>query len=216
VTASLPRTNPRWPGTASTPSTGTRQDPAKWERADERFDLSRNPTEANRFGWIVEIDPHDSQSAPRKHTALGRFKHEGAEIIPSADGRVVSYMGDDERFDYLYKFVSTKKIRRGSGSSADRQRNMTLLESGTLYVATFGFTSAAEIDGSGTLPGDGAFNGTGRWIPLAWGRESLVPRMTIEQVLVHTRLAADAVGATKMDRPEDVAPNLHTGKVTWR
>ncbi|MFC0097973.1 PhoX family phosphatase [Micromonospora marina] len=184
----------------------------KWERADERFDLTLNPNEANRFGWILELDPYDPNSTPRKHTALGRFKHEGAEIILSKDGRVVAYMGDDERFDYLYKFVSDKKMRRGDGP-AERAHNMTLLESGTLYVAQFDATSASEIDGSGKLPTDGAFNGTGRWIPLARGNKSLVPGMTIDQVLVHTRLAADKVGPTKMDRPEDVAPNPRTGKV---
>ncbi|MFI6066709.1 PhoX family protein [Micromonospora sp. NPDC051227] len=184
----------------------------KWERADARFDLSAHPNEANRFGWILELDPHDPTFTPRKHTALGRFKHEGAEIILARDGRVVAYMGDDERFDYLYKFVSDKKMHRGD-KPFDRAHNMTLLESGTLYVASFGFTSATEIDGSGALPADGAFNGTGRWIPLAQGRQSLVPGMSVGEVLVHTRLAADVVGATKMDRPEDVAPNLRTGKV---
>ncbi|MFI6162963.1 PhoX family protein [Micromonospora haikouensis] len=184
----------------------------KWDRVDERFDLTRNPNEANRFGWILELDPYDADSTPRKHTALGRFKHEGAEIILARDGRVVAYMGDDERFDYLYKFVSDKKMRRGDGP-AERAHNMTLLESGTLYVAQFDATSAGEIDGSGTLPTDGAFNGAGRWIPLTRGNRSLVPGMTIDQVLVHTRIAADKVGATKMDRPEDVQPNPRTGKV---
>jgi len=184
----------------------------KWERADARFDLTANPNEANRFGWILELDPYDPDSTPRKHTALGRFKHEGAEIVLSKDGRVVAYMGDDERFDYMYKFVSSKKMRTGN-SAAARAHNMTLLESGTLYVAKLGFTSASEIDGSGKLPSDGAFNGTGTWIPLASGNKSLVPGFSIDQVLVHTRLAADKVGATKMDRPEDVAPNLRTGKV---
>jgi hypothetical protein len=187
-------------------------DSRRWERADARFDLTAHPHEANRFGWIVEIDPYDPESVPRKHTAMGRFKHEGAEIILARNGRAVAYMGDDERFDYLYKFVSDARMRRGR-SAADRRHNMTLLESGTLYVASFGFTSADEIDGSGNPPADGAFNGTGRWIPLARSDRSLVPGMSIDQVLVHTRLAADAVGATKMDRPEDVAPNLRTGKV---
>jgi len=184
----------------------------RWDRVDERFDLTRHPNEANRFGWVVEIDPYDPRSTPRKHTALGRFKHEGAEIILSRDGRAVAYMGDDERFDYLYKFVSEKRVRRGD-RPRDRAHNLTLLESGTLYVARLGFTSAGEIDGTGALPADGEFNGTGRWIPLVRGDRSLVPGMSVDQVLVHTRLAADAVGATRMDRPEDVAPNPRTGKV---
>ncbi|MFI9641297.1 PhoX family protein [Micromonospora sp. NPDC051925] len=184
----------------------------KWERADERFDLAKHPNEAHRFGWIVEIDPFDPESRPRKHTALGRFKHEGANVIVARDGRVVAYMGDDERFDYLYKFVSDKKFMSGDSWVA-RKNNLTLLESGTLYVAQFAQTSAAEIDGSGKLPADGAFNGSGRWIKLVSGNRSYVDGMTAADVLTFTRLAGDKVGATKMDRPEDVEPSLLTGKV---
>ncbi|MEU1602391.1 PhoX family protein [Micromonospora matsumotoense] len=184
----------------------------KWERADERFDLAKHPNEAHRFGWIVEIDPFDPESRPRKHTALGRFKHEGANVIVARDKRVVAYMGDDERFDYLYKFVSDKKFMPGDSWVA-RKNNLTLLESGTLYVAQFAQTSAAEIDGSGKLPADGAFNGTGRWIKLVSGNRSYVDGMTAADVLTFTRLAGDKVGATKMDRPEDVEPSLLTGKV---
>jgi secreted PhoX family phosphatase len=187
-------------------------DSRKWDRVDARFDLTASPNEAHRFGWIVEVDPYSPGSTPRKHTALGRFKHEGANVILSRAGRAVAYMGDDERFDYLYKFVSDKTIDRGRSSKA-RKHNLTLLESGTLYVAKFEATSAGEIDGSGKLPGDGAFNGTGRWIPLVKGNRSLVPGMSVEEVLVFTRLAGDKVGATKMDRPEDVEPNPKTGKV---
>ena len=116
--------------TASRYPSGSR----KWERADERFDLAKHPNEAHRFGWVVEIDPFDPESRPRKHTALGRFKHEGANVIVAKDGHVVAYMGDDERFDYLYKFVSDKKFMKGN-SWAARKHNLTLLESGTLYVA---------------------------------------------------------------------------------
>jgi secreted PhoX family phosphatase len=180
----------------------------RWDSVDARFDLTQEPNEANRFGWIVEVDPYDGRSVPRKHTALGRLKHEGANIRLTRDGRAVAYMGDDERFDYLYKFVSDKRMRRG-----DRAHNMTLLDSGTLYVAKFGFTSQAEIDGSGRLPSDGAFDGDGQWIALVRGTRSLVPGMSVDEVLVHTRLAADKMGATKMDRPEDVQPNPVTGKV---
>ncbi|WP_434742544.1 PhoX family protein [Micromonospora sp. SH-82] len=184
----------------------------RWERADERFDLSKHPNEANRFGWIVEIDPFDPESRPRKHTALGRFKHEGANVIVARSGHVVAYMGDDERFDYLYKFVSDRKYRSGD-SWAARRHNLSLLESGTLYVARLGQTSAGEIDGSGRLPSDGAFDGRGEWIRLVSGDRSYVDGMTAAEVLVFTRLAADRVGATKMDRPEDVEPSLRTGKV---
>ncbi|MET8524683.1 PhoX family phosphatase [Micromonospora sp. NPDC005172] len=194
--------------TASRYPSGSR----KWERADERFDLARHPNEAHRFGWVVEIDPFDPESRPRKHTAMGRFKHEGANVIVARDGHVVAYMGDDERFDYLYKFVSDKKFLKGN-SWAARKHNLTLLESGTLYVAKLDQTSAGEIDGSGNLPADGAFNGRGRWIKLVSGNRSFVDGMTAADVLTFTRLAGDKVGATKMDRPEDVEPSLLTGKV---
>ncbi|MGC4853696.1 PhoX family protein [Micromonospora sp. DT4] len=194
--------------TASRYPSGSR----KWERADERFDLAKHPNEAHRFGWVVEIDPFDPESRPRKHTAMGRFKHEGANVIVAKDGHVVAYMGDDERFDYLYKFVSDKKFLKGN-SWAARKHNLTLLESGTLYVAKLDQTSAGEIDGSGNLPADGAFNGRGRWIKLVSGNRSFVDGMTSADVLTFTRLAGDKVGATKMDRPEDVEPSLLTGKV---
>ncbi|MFF5230550.1 PhoX family protein [Dactylosporangium sp. NPDC000521] len=184
----------------------------KWDRADARFDLTKNPNEANRFGWVVEIDPFTPGSTPRKHTALGRVKHEGANVIIAKNGKAVAYMGDDERFDYLYKFVSDKKFDSGKSYFA-RRHNLTLLESGSLYVAKLGFTSAAEIDGSGKLPADGAFNGTGEWVALVKDGKSQVPGMSVEEVLIFTRLAGDAVGATKMDRPEDVEPNPKTGKI---
>ncbi|MCO8275420.1 PhoX family phosphatase [Actinoplanes sp. TRM 88003] len=184
-------------------------DSRKWERAQERFDLAKHPNEANRFGWIVEVDPFDPDAPPRKHTAMGRFKHEGANVIVAKSGHVVAYMGDDERFDYLYKFVSEKKYRPG-----DRKHNLTLLESGTLYVAQVtGDSPAAEIDGTGKLPSDGAFDGTGKWIKLVSGNKSFVPGMTVADILTYTRLAGDKVLATKMDRPEDVQPSLRTGKI---
>jgi secreted PhoX family phosphatase len=181
----------------------------KWHEADVRFDLAKHPHEANRFGWVVELDPHDKNSTPRKRTALGRFKHEGATISLSADGRAVAYLGDDERFDYIYKFVSDKRMRKN-----DHAHNLTLLDSGTLYVARLrGDSPAGEIDGTGKLPTDGAFDGTGEWIPLVRGNQSLVPGMSVDEVLVFTRLAADKVGATKMDRPEDIERNPVDGKV---
>ncbi|WP_262851249.1 PhoX family protein [Mumia quercus] len=185
----------------------------KWERFDDRFDLTKEPNEINRFGWIVEVDPYDPTSTPKKRTALGRFKHEAAEPQLTKDGRVAMYMGDDERFDYLYKFVSDGKVARGADDAA-RRRNRDVLDSGTLYVARFlGNSSVAEIDGTGALPSDGAFDGAGVWVPLVSGTTSYVKGMTAEEVLLFTRQAADIVGATKMDRPEDVEPSPQTGKV---
>ncbi|SDD58967.1 hypothetical protein SAMN05216270_105219 [Glycomyces harbinensis] len=185
----------------------------KWEQFDPRFDIAQEPNEPNRFGWIVEIDPYDPDWAPRKRTALGRFKHEGADTRLTRDGRVVAYMGDDERFDYMYKFVSDKKMKTGNSRRA-REHNRTLLDEGTLYVAKFtGDSPASEIDGTGALPSDGKFDGSGEWIKLASGDKSFVDGMTAEEVYVFTRQAGDMVGATKMDRPEDVQPNPKTGKV---
>ncbi|MEC4018361.1 PhoX family protein [Streptomyces sp. H27-D2] len=185
----------------------------KWERFDQRFDLTKEPNEVNRFGWVVEIDPFDPDSTPRKLTALGRFKHEAAEPRLTDDGRAVLYMGDDEKFDYFYKFVSDKRMKHGT-SRAARAHNRTLLDEGTLYVAKFtGDSPDAEIDGTGKLPKDGAFDGSGEWIALASGTTSYVEGMSAEEVYVFTRLAGDKVGATKMDRPEDVEPSPRTGRV---
>ncbi|PPG84965.1 PhoX family phosphatase [Rathayibacter sp. AY1H2] len=182
-----------------------------WELDDPRFD-ARTPgyeNEPNRFGWIVEFDPFDPDSTPKKHTALGRLKHEGANVIIAPDGRVVAYQGDDERFDYLYKFVSTKRYIEG-----DRAHNKTLLEEGDLYVALFtGDSPVAEITGTGAVPSDGGFDGIGEWLPLVLNGASTIAGMSVAEVLVHTRQAADAAGATKMDRCEDVQPSLVSGRI---
>lgn len=190
-------------------TTGTPASSRRFDRVEERFDLAKHPNEANRFGWVVEIDPFDPDSTPVKRTALGRLKHEAANTTLARDGRVVVYMGDDSRFEYIYKFVSKNRYIPGN----DRH-NRNLLDEGTLYVAKFtGDSPAAEIDGSGKLPSDGAFDGSGQWIPLVSGDRSYVDGMTAIEVLVYTRVAADKVGATKMDRPEDMERNPVTGGV---
>ncbi|GAA3823921.1 PhoX family protein [Streptomyces phyllanthi] len=196
---------------------GTGASERKWERFDKRFDVAQEPNEVHRFGYVVEFDPYDPESTPRKHTALGRFKHEAATVRLTADGRPVVYSGDDERFDYFYKFVSSKRMRKGT-SRAVREHNLSLLDEGTLYVAKLtGDSPAIEIDGTGKLPSDGEFDGSGEWIPLATatakGATSHVEGMTAQEVFVFTRLAGDKVGATKMDRPEDIEPSPVTGKV---
>lgn len=169
-----------------------------WDRLDERFDLTKEPNEAHRHGWIIEVNPFDPDSTPRKLTALGRFKHEGANVVIADDGRVVAYMGDDERFDYMYKFVS-----KGTYAEGDTANNLTLLDEGDLYVAKF--------RGNGTA--DGVHDGDGEWLPLVVDGASEVDGMTVEEVLVFTRLAADSVKPTKMDRPEDVEVNPVNGRV---
>ncbi|HEX2214187.1 MAG TPA: PhoX family phosphatase, partial [Mycobacterium sp.] len=193
-----------------------------WETFDPRFDLTKTPNEPNRFGYVVELNPWDPDSTPVKHSAMGRLKHEGANIYVTDDGSVVAYTGDDERFDYMYKFVSSRKMRPGSQDESDpaaMAHNMAILDEGTLYVAKL--TSDIpdnEIDGSGKLPSKGSFSGTGTWIPLLRSgpngqAESLVDGISAQEVAVFTRMAADKAGATKMDRPEDFEANPKTGKV---
>lgn len=171
-----------------------------WEDFDDRFDYVKEPNESNRFGWIVEIDPFDPSSAPKKRTALGRFKHENAALTFAADKRAVVYMGDDQANDYVYKFVSDNRF-----DAATPELNRNLLESGKLYVARFS---------DGQASGD--MMGTGEWILLDLatprvGGGTLADLFADQgELLIKTRLAADAVGATPMDRPEWVTTHPET------
>jgi secreted PhoX family phosphatase len=162
-----------------------------WHLAEPRFDLAVNRNELNHFGWVVEIDPFDPKSTPVKRTALGRIKHEGATVIES-HGRVIVYSGDDENGDYFYKFVGSQPWRKL------RAKGQSPLDHGTLYVAKFGA------------------DGSGEWLPLVHGQGALsVDNGWRDQadVLIRTRMAADAVGATRLHRPEWVAANPKTGEV---
>lgn len=158
---------------------------ARWETHDERFDAVKHPNEPNRFGWIVELDPYDPASTPVKRSALGRAAHEGAWVAATRDGRAVVYSGEDARDETIYKFVSRDRIAPGGGRA-----NHTLLDHGTLYAARF------DADGRG------------RWLPLVHGRGPLTGANGFADqgaVLIMARQASDALGATKMDRPEWLA-----------
>ncbi|MBV7409914.1 PhoX family phosphatase [Maritimibacter sp. DP1N21-5] len=149
-----------------------------YEKFDVRYDISKEPNEPHRHGWITEIDPANPDSTPVKHTALGRFKHENAAMTQAADGRVVVYMGDDERGEFIYRYVSNGTWSEGGSTEG-------LLSDGQLYVAVFNDDM------------------TGEWralTPEATG-------MTLEETLVFSRMAGSAVGATTMDRPEWIAVN---------
>jgi secreted PhoX family phosphatase len=185
----------------------------RWHEVDPRFNADTNPLEPNLFGWVVEVDPFNPRSVPVKRTALGRMKHESAQVAVSAGNRVAFYQGDDERNEYIYKFVCARPFESGNGR---RQANRDLLDEGTLYVARFTST-----------PGSGASTFRGEWIPLEPDTPTLLDdpgnagqKLRLRDVegfkagtdaevqaliLIKTRQAADAVGATMMDRPEWVA-----------
>ncbi|MCG5265672.1 PhoX family phosphatase [Acinetobacter pittii] len=154
----------------------------------------------NTFGWMVEIDPFDVRLNPVKRTSLGRFAHEDSACRAVAGQPLAFYMGDDSRGEYIYKFVSTavwdvKDVNRGY-AAGDKYMN-----AGKLYVAKF------NNDGSG------------QWIELAYGKNGLnesnttYPFKSQADVVTFARLAADAVGATKMDRPEWCTVNPVNGEV---
>jgi secreted PhoX family phosphatase len=183
----------------------------RWDaRAGTGAATSDYRNEPNTFGWVVEIDPYNPNTTPRKRTALGRMGHEGAWLSNLVEGqRIAVYMGDDARREYMYKFVSDAAWTNADLNRSDRLAvGDKYLDSGTLYVARF------NADGTGT------------WLPLVFGQVPTRPAVTTSagtepaytfqdqaDILVNTRLAADAVGATPMDRPEWTGVNPANGEV---
>ena len=166
---------------------------AGWEAHQPRFSLASEPNEPFRFGWIVEVDPFNPDREPIKRSALGRMRHEAATSVLTPGNHVAVYMGDDAYFEYAYKFVSARPFDAG-----DPEANLQVLDEGTLYAARF------NDDGSG------------EWLPLVHGRGPLTEANGFHsqaEVLIHTRRAADLVGATPLDRPEDMEASPVTGKV---
>jgi len=162
-----------------------------WHTTDPRFQVDVEPNEPNRFGWVVEIDPFKPRSTPVKRTALGRLKHEGAWVQETKHGKIVVYMGDDEQFEYIYRYVSNLPWRTA------RRRGIDPIDDGVLYVARF------NPDGSG------------EWLPLTSDNPALAA-WSLSEILINARGAADLAGATKMDRPEwiDTFPDSLTAIAT--
>lgn len=172
-----------------------------WETVDPRFDAT--PTqkqyhggfvnEPNRFGWVVELDPFDPESIPKKRTAMGRYSRECATVSIGDDGKMAIYSGDDTRGEYVYKFVPKNRFNKD-----DDLANRELLDEGTLYVAAF------------------YSDGRGAWLPLIWGQGGLTERngfFSQADVVINARVAGDILGATPMDRPEWVAVDPHSREV---
>lgn len=150
------------------------------------------------YGYVVEVDPFDPTSTPRKHTALGRMRHENVAITVGKDGTVVAYMGDDRADSCVYKFIADTKL----ADPADRAANLKILESGKLYVADFG---------------------NGKWLLLDYNEQEALQKATNADkqplfaaqadVLADARAAALAIRATPVDRPEDIEINPVDGSV---
>jgi secreted PhoX family phosphatase len=192
----------------------------RWHEADERFDANKHPNEFNRFGWIVEIDPMDPSSTPVKRTALGRAAHEGAATALTADGKAVVYMGEDARFEYIYKFVSRDAMKPGGpqGNAGPPQASLTPSGGGMGTPQTRGLASAnRELLDHGTLyVARFDADGRGEWLPLVHGQGPLTAANGFAdqgEVVIKSRQASDLLGATKMDRPEWTAVDPFTKQV---
>ncbi len=190
-------------GKSVTTSTGSNH-VYRWNTAqsgDERFTrwnasvtgASATEDYRNEFycqGYVTEIDPYSATATIKKRTTLGRMAHESAAVRAEAGKKVAVYMGDDARNEYIYKFVSAQTWNPADANAADRMAvGDKYLDSGKLYAAKFND------------------DGTGTWVELSLANPAVAGYATYTfanegDVLIHARLAADAAGATKMDRPE--------------
>lgn len=158
-----------------------------WGLHQARFNIDQEPNELNRFGWMIELDPYNPGSQPRKLTGLGRFEHEGTTLVCKPNQKLTAYTGDDDEFQFIYRFVSND-IYQADNQAANRD----LLVNGTLYVA--------KLDN----------DGSGRWLPMVFGQGPLTPDNGFNSqadVLIECRRAGELLDATKMDRPEDIETN---------
>ncbi|MDM3872208.1 PhoX family phosphatase [Porticoccus sp. W117] len=166
----------------------------RWADHYDRFNIEKEPREINRFGWMVEYDPYNPESIPKKRTALGRFAHEGATIVAEHGKQVVAYSGDDGKNQFIYKFVSKSKYDKHN-----RSANMELLAEGDLFAAKFHPT------------------GVGEWLKVelqesGWASPAFTKLKDQAEALIEARLIARLLGATAMDRPEDIETNPLTGR----
>lgn len=166
-----------------------------WSRIHDRFNIEKEPHEPNRFGWVVEIDPYDPRSTPQKRTALGRFRHESATLVVKPGQRVAVYSGDDQEFQFIYRFVS-----KNAYDANDQRNNRNLLEDGDLYAARFNA------------------DGTGEWLKISEGHPIVLDAQerqtnTGDHWAIDARQFAAKLGATPMDRPEDIEISPLTDRV---
>ena len=166
--------------------------PQGFDGLPDQYDLALNPTGGALYGWTLEVDPYDPTFAPRKRTALGRRKGECATTALAKDGRCVVYAGDDQRNEFVFKFVTSKAF-----DPSDRLANRDLLDDGVLYAARFNEDN------------------TGEWLALTLEAANAAAEEAGAQafadlgdVMVRARHAARLLGATPMDRPEDVEAPL--------
>jgi len=172
---------------------------------------------SKHYGWVVEINPYDKSFTPRKHSLLGRFSHENAAITISATGKVVVYMGDDKENEHIYKFVSSRSFTKPHSKIKLHEYSeivngfSNLLSEGKLYVARFYDASNGKTISPSLDPAE---TGVGEWLEISLADKRIARRYRNEaEMLIHSREAAKLIGASKLDRPEDLEVSPHDGSI---